>query len=109
MSEYIMEMKNITKRYGENTVLKDVSLSVRPGEIGIFISEGVGYIKEYQPDSWITVQIVDKTSFNMTLETIQPEYEKIRCTIGFDHQQYKFTRDFFFNAFEVIIIVGTTC
>ena len=24
--------------------------SVRPGEIGIFISEGVGYIKEYQPD-----------------------------------------------------------
>lgn len=57
-------------------------------------------IKEYQPDSWITVQIVDKTSFNMTLETIQPEYEKIRCTIGFDHQQYKFTRDFFFNAFE---------
>lgn len=24
--------------------------SVRPGEIGIFISDGVGYIKEYQPD-----------------------------------------------------------
>ena len=24
--------------------------SIRPGEIGIFISEGVGYIKEYQPD-----------------------------------------------------------
>ena len=32
-------MKNITKRYGENTVLSDVSLSVRPGEIHALLGE----------------------------------------------------------------------
>jgi len=38
-AEYILEMKNITKRYGENTVLSDVSLSVRPGEIHALLGE----------------------------------------------------------------------
>ena len=32
-------MKNITKRYGETTVLSDVSLSVRPGEIHALLGE----------------------------------------------------------------------
>ncbi|MBR6810449.1 MAG: sugar ABC transporter ATP-binding protein, partial [Clostridia bacterium] len=32
-------MKNITKQYGENTVLSDVSLSVRPGEIHALLGE----------------------------------------------------------------------
>ena len=32
-------MKNITKRYGENSVLNDVSLSVRPGEIHALLGE----------------------------------------------------------------------
>ena len=36
---YVLEMKNITKRYGENTVLSDVSLSVRPGEIHALLGE----------------------------------------------------------------------
>ena len=38
-AEYVLEMKNITKRYGENTVLEDVSLSVRPGEIHALLGE----------------------------------------------------------------------
>ena len=38
-AEYVLEMKNITKRYGENTVLSDVSLSVRPGEIHALLGE----------------------------------------------------------------------
>lgn len=38
-SEYVLEMQNITKRYGENTVLSDVSLSVKPGEIHALLGE----------------------------------------------------------------------
>lgn len=38
-AEFVLEMKNITKRYGENTVLTDVSLSVRPGEIHALLGE----------------------------------------------------------------------
>ena len=38
-AEYILEMKNITKRYGENTVLSDVSLKIRPGEIHALLGE----------------------------------------------------------------------
>ena len=32
-NEFVLEMKQITKTYGNNTVLSDVSLSVKPGEI----------------------------------------------------------------------------
>ena len=32
-NEFVLEMKHITKQYGNNTVLSDVSLSVRPGEL----------------------------------------------------------------------------
>ena len=38
-SEFVLEMKHITKRYGGNTVLSDVSLSVRPGEIHALLGE----------------------------------------------------------------------
>lgn len=38
-AEYILEMRNITKRYGENTVLSNVSLKVRPGEIHALLGE----------------------------------------------------------------------
>ncbi len=37
--EYVLEMNGITKRYGENAVLKDVSLRVRPGEIHALLGE----------------------------------------------------------------------
>ena len=38
-NDYVLEMKNITKNYGENTVLSDVSLSVKPGEIHALLGE----------------------------------------------------------------------
>ena len=38
-AEYILEMKDITKKYGENTVLSEVSLKVRPGEIHALLGE----------------------------------------------------------------------
>lgn len=39
MSDYVLEMNNITKRYGENTVLSDVSVRIRPGEIHALLGE----------------------------------------------------------------------
>ncbi|MBR0219484.1 MAG: sugar ABC transporter ATP-binding protein [Clostridia bacterium] len=38
-NECILEMNHITKRYGSNAVLKDVSLKVRPGEIHALLGE----------------------------------------------------------------------
>ena len=38
-AEYVLEMKNIGKRYGENTVLEDVTLQIRPGEIHALLGE----------------------------------------------------------------------
>ena len=38
-AEYVLEMQNISKRYGENTVLSDVTLKVRPGEIHALLGE----------------------------------------------------------------------
>ncbi len=37
--EYILEMNDISKEYGGNAVLKDVSLKVRPGEIHALLGE----------------------------------------------------------------------
>ena len=39
MAEYILEMNHISKRYGENAVLKDVTLKIRPGEIHALLGE----------------------------------------------------------------------
>ena len=38
-ADFVLEMKNIGKRYGENTVLQDVTLQVRPGEIHALLGE----------------------------------------------------------------------
>ncbi len=38
-AEYVLQMNHISKRYGENTVLNDVTLTVRPGEIHALLGE----------------------------------------------------------------------
>ncbi len=38
-SEYVLQMDNISKSYGDNAVLKNVSLRVKPGEIFALIGE----------------------------------------------------------------------
>lgn len=38
-SDYVLEMNGITKHYGESTVLKDVTVKVRPGEIHALLGE----------------------------------------------------------------------
>ena len=38
-NDYILEMNHITKMYGSNAVLRDVSLKIRPGEIHALLGE----------------------------------------------------------------------
>ncbi|MEA5000171.1 MAG: sugar ABC transporter ATP-binding protein [Candidatus Limiplasma sp.] len=38
-AEYVLEMRNITKEYGQNAVLKNVTLRVKPGEIHALLGE----------------------------------------------------------------------
>ena len=38
-AHYVLEMKNITKTYGQNAVLQDVSIAIRPGEIHALLGE----------------------------------------------------------------------
>ena len=38
-SEYVFEMKNITKAFGQNTVLDGVSIALRPGEVRALMGE----------------------------------------------------------------------
>lgn len=38
-ANYVLEMNNITKRYGMNTVLENVSMKIRPGEIHALLGE----------------------------------------------------------------------
>jgi len=38
-AQYVLEMQSITKRYGENAVLTDVTLKVAPGEIHALLGE----------------------------------------------------------------------
>ena len=38
-NEFVLEMKHVGKKYGNNTVLNDVSLSVKPGEIHALLGE----------------------------------------------------------------------
>ena len=38
-NDFVLQMNHISKTYGSNTVLKDVTLSVRPGEIHALLGE----------------------------------------------------------------------
>lgn len=37
--QYVLQLEHITKKYGENVVLKDVSINVKPGEVFALIGE----------------------------------------------------------------------
>ncbi len=39
ISEYVLELNNISKQYGDNRVLSDVTMKVRPGEIHALLGE----------------------------------------------------------------------
>ena len=49
MAEKILEIKHLKKSYGQNEVLKDISLSVEKGEVISIIALVVGNLPSFAP------------------------------------------------------------
>ena len=93
-AEYVLQMKDITKRYGENTVLEDVSLSVRPGEIHALLGEN-GAGKSTLMNILFGMPVIHATGgFSGTVsldgaEThIQSPHDAMEKGIGMVHQEF---------------------
>lgn len=89
MSEYILEMKHITKRFAAVTANEDVSLSVRKGEVHALLGENgagkstlmnclYGMYDSYEGEIWYDGQLVH----------IQEPRQAIALGIGMVHQHF---------------------
>ncbi|MBR3929620.1 MAG: sugar ABC transporter ATP-binding protein [Clostridia bacterium] len=93
-AEFVLEMKNITKRYGENTVLSDVSLSVRPGEIHALLGEnGAGKstlmnVLFGMPVIHATGGFEGKVLLNGELTHVMSPHDAMQKGIGMVHQEF---------------------
>ena len=62
MTQAILEIKHLKKSYGQNEVLKDISLTVHKGEvISIIGSSGSGNQLSYAPSTSLKRQLMDKS------------------------------------------------
>lgn len=62
MTQAILEIKHLKKSYGQNEVLKDISLTVHKGEvISIIGSSGSGNQPSYAPLTYLKRQLMDKS------------------------------------------------
>lgn len=92
--EYVLEMKDITKHYGENTVLNGVSLSVKKGEIHALLGEN-GAGKSTLMNILFGMPVIHSTGgFEGTVlldgeETrIHSPYDAMEKGIGMVHQEF---------------------
>ncbi len=93
-AEYVLQMEHITKRYGENTVLSDVSLAVRPGEIHALLGEnGAGKstlmnVLFGMPVIHSTGGFDGKVSINGEEMSIRSPHDAMTKGIGMVHQEF---------------------
>lgn len=92
--EYVLEMKDITKHYGENTVLNGVSLSVKKGEIHALLGEN-GAGKSTLMNILFGMPVIHSTGgfegkvFLDGEEThIHSPYDAMKKGIGMVHQEF---------------------
>lgn len=100
MNDYVLEMNHITKKYGETTVLHDVSLRVKPGEILALIGEnGAGKstimnILFGMPVIRMTGGFEGEIRFEGKTVDISSPIEAARLGIGMVHQEFMLIDNF---------------
>lgn len=94
MGEFVLEMKNISKSYFGNKVLKDVSLSVRPGEIHAILGEN-GAGKSTLMNILFGMSVIHSTGgfegevlFNGAPAGITSPMQAMDLGIGMVHQEF---------------------
>ncbi len=93
-AEYVLEMRDITKKYGENTVLSGVSLRVRPGEIHALLGEN-GAGKSTLMNVLFGMPVIHATGgfggevlVDGQKTTIASPHDAMRRGIGMVHQEF---------------------
>ena len=93
-NEYVLEMNNITKSYGLNTVLKEVTLKVRPGEIHALLGEN-GAGKSTLMNVLFGMPVIHSTGgykgeviFDGAPVQIQSPMDAMEKGIGMVHQEF---------------------
>ena len=94
MGDFVLEMNRISKSYGENQVLKDVSLNIKPGEIHALLGEN-GAGKSTLMNILFGMPVITGTGgFKGDIKVdgkdvhIQSPHQAIDLGIGMVHQEF---------------------
>lgn len=99
-NEYLLQMKNITKTYYGNTVLKNVDLSIKPGEIHCLMGEN-GAGKSTLMNILFGMNVIHSTGgfegeifFDGEKRDIKSSFDAMNLGIGMVHQEFMLIPDY---------------
>lgn len=100
MTKPVLEMKNISKNYGENIILQDISLSLMPGEIHALLGEN-GAGKSTLMNILFGMPVIHSTGgfggeilINGKQANIQSPIDAMNQGIGMVHQEFMLISSF---------------
>src|SRR6056297_114581 len=98
--EYLLEMKGITKSYYGNTVLKNVDLSIKPGEIHCLMGEN-GAGKSTLMNILFGMNVIHSTGgfegeifFDGEKRDVRSSFDAMNLGIGMVHQEFMLIPDY---------------